>query len=134
MENKKIDIDMQDANSFFMESIKEQTMLHIHEKMEPSKCYALQQMQQMVVKTIDADDFRAMADYFQGLANMINRILEKSVTVLDEEILTTEEAAKKLRMSTKTLLKKYVHTNIIKATPTGKGYIFKLSDLVNFMK
>lgn len=88
----------------------------------------------MVVKTIDAEDFKAMADYFQGSENMINHILEKSVTVLDEEILTTEEAAKKLRMSTKTLLNKYVHTGKLKATPTRKGYIFKLSDVVNFMK
>ena len=134
MEIKKFSIDQKDANSFFQKSLKKQTMLHIQEKMEPSKCYALQQMQQMVVKTIDAEDFIAMADYFQGLSDMIHRILKKNVTVLDEEILTTEEAAKKLRMSTKTLLNKYVHTNIIKATPTGKGYIFKLSDLVNFMK
>jgi excisionase family DNA binding protein len=75
-----------------------------------------------------------MADYFQGSENMINHILEKSVTVLDEEILTTEEAAKKLRMSTNTLLNKYVHTGKLKATPTRKGYIFKLSDVVNFRK
>ena len=134
MEIKKFSIDQKNANSFFHKSLKKQTILHIHEKMEPSKCYALQQMQQMVVKTIDAEDFKAMADYFQGLANMINRILEKSVSVLDEEILTTEEAAKKLRMSTKTLLNKYVHTGKIKATATGKGYIFKLSDVINFMK
>ncbi len=134
MEIKKFEINQQDANGFFKKSLKKQTILHIQEKMEPSKCYALQQMQQMVVKTIDAEDFKAMADYFQGLANMINRILEKGVTVLDEEILTTEEAAKKLRMSTKTLLNKYVHTGKLKATPTGKGYIFKLSDVINFMK
>lgn len=134
MEIKKIEVDLYEANLFFRSSLKEETIHHIQEKMEPSKCYALQQMQQMVVKTIDAEDFKAMAEYFQGLANMINRILEKSVTVLDEEILTTEEAAKKLRMSTKTLLNKYVHTGKLKATQTGKGYIFKLSDVVNFMK
>lgn len=134
MGTKRIEVDQHEATAFFRKSLKEETIHHIQENMEPSKHYALQQMQQMVVKTIDAEDFKAMAEYFQGLANMINRILEKSVTVLDEEILTTEEAAIKLRMSTKTLLTKYVHTGKIKATPTGKGYIFKLSDVVNFMK
>lgn len=133
MEKKKLERDTEEINRLFIRSLKRRTIIHIGEKMEPSKSSAMQQMQQMVVKTIDADDLNAMADYFQGLSQIIMKILAKGSTIIDEEILTTEEAAKKLRMSTKTLLK-HVHLDKIKATATGKGYIFKLSDVMNFMK
>ena len=88
--------------------------------MEPSKSFALQQIQQMVVKTIDVEDLAAIADYFQGLTNINTRILKKGSTVMDDEMLTTKEAAQKIRMSTKILIK-HVNNNRIKATVTVKG-------------
>ncbi len=131
MEKEKLQFDMQEVDNLFRKSLSKGTLSHIGGKMEPSKSFALQQIQQMVVKTIDVEDLAAMADYFQGLTNIITRILKKGSTVIDDEMLTTKEAAKKLRMSTKTLIK-HVNNNRIKATVTGKGYIFKLSDVMNF--
>ncbi len=58
---------------------------------------------------------------------------DKSVWLMEREVLTTDEAIRYLRISKPTFLK-YIHSGRIRAIKAGKGWRVLYSELKRFLK